>query len=580
MIRSIAQASEWGTIHKTADIDAFADEIHTFNPRSLSGLQQKIRGACLLHGWFNQEMSNAIVNNNKRSHSQRGTLRLQQFMSQLEPHFTTRFQDIIRSIVRHSHFTDAKKHEVTRPVALGMEKDSHSHAENNKTLQRAIGEAVLLHERIVSELRVDVAGETMSVADSEMLERSPHRAESAEVWKARQETHLKASEVLHPNFSSLLEWRKRMTHNDGYDHPLQEAYSAPFHWRESDAHAFIKHVPDNVLPTHNNFIEHHQQRLGRTHLMPFDHDPAWNATALARHEEQLNPYEHANELLENISEVLHLVRPQYSQWFEDEEIHEIDLYVRGNAAFSFCVPNYMNGTTYTKMSLVKSHTDIEDLTHEIGHGVTSRIIQCLPIEFRTYLDPGLTITEIPALAMEYFCASYWNRFYDKEQHIRAIRRRLEESVQCITRSALFLEFQKEITTDPQHTASEYWGDCFVQLMEKHCSPLIHWDRLARYKRNYWQQQADLFDMPFSDLDVGMAELAALQFYEHYLEDPKETIRAFERGHRLWSRGRMRDIYKAWGLDFVRPSSKQFPRYLQKRMGFVEKQWNNPKIAPS
>src|SRR5205085_2362486 len=104
--------------------------------------------------------------------------------------------------------------------------------------------------------------------------------------------------------------------------------------------------------------------------------------------------------------------------------------------------------------------------------------------------------EVASMAMELFSMNYWDVFFsDDEQLKRAKEHQLERVITIFPWIATIDKFQHWLYEHPHHTEEER-TTAWVSILNEFSDNVIDYSGLDAYRRNLWQRQLHLFEVPF------------------------------------------------------------------------------------
>ena len=107
---------------------------------------------------------------------------------------------------------------------------------------------------------------------------------------------------------------------------------------------------------------------------------------------------------------------------------------------------------------------------------------------------------------------------------------------------------RQIYTNKTHSVeerSEFW----LSLLDEFGSSVVNWSGFEKTRKNQWQKQLHLFEVPFYYIEYGMAQLGAIAIWKNFREDPKKTIEDYKAALSLGYTKTIPEIYQAAGIQF-------------------------------
>jgi oligoendopeptidase F len=85
-------------------------------------------------------------------------------------------------------------------------------------------------------------------------------------------------------------------------------------------------------------------------------------------------------------------------------------------------------------------------------------------------------------------------------------------------------------------------------LRKRFGPRIDWSGFEELKETSWQGQLHLFQVPFYYIEYGIAQLGALQMWQHHRRDAADGLARYARAMRLGNTKPLPELFEAAGLN--------------------------------
>jgi oligoendopeptidase F len=149
--------------------------------------------------------------------------------------------------------------------------------------------------------------------------------------------------------------------------------------------------------------------------------------------------------------------------------------------------------------------------------------------------------------------------------MRAKEQQLERVVTIFPWIATIDKFQHWLYSHPGHTEEERSAQ-WLNILEEFTSPVMNNEGLEEFRKNSWQRQLHLFEVPFYYIEYGIAQLGAIGLWKQYKENPGQAINNYITALENGGTKTLPKLFELAGLEF-----NFSPDYIQGLMKFVEKQ---------
>ena len=169
------------------------------------------------------------------------------------------------------------------------------------------------------------------------------------------------------------------------------------------------------------------------------------------------------------------------------------------------------------MNAVGAHRDVETMLHEAGHAFHALAAREQPLH--AYRGAPIEFCEVASMGMELLAAPHLGEFYPEEDARRARRDHLEGIIKFFPWMAAVDAFQHWIYTHPQHTREERAAQ-WVALMDRF-GGIEDYLGYEQCRAHMWHRQLHIFEIPFYYVEYGIAQLGALQLWQHSTREPAQ-----------------------------------------------------------
>jgi oligoendopeptidase F len=432
---------------------------------------------------------------------------------------------------------------------------------------------------ISGKMMVEVKGKEYTLQQAARFLEDPDRNLREEVYHKINKRRLQDKQELNQLFASLLNKRHQVALNADFvtytDYRFIEL--GRFDYSKEDCFQFHEAVKLHVMPLVNQLNEAKKKKLGLETLRP------WDIEAEPAGIEPLRPFKTGEELTEKTIACFDALiaepgiasgNPPEAEteggksFFGDclrkmKTMGRLDLESRkGKAPGGYNCPLAESGAPFIFMNAAGQLDDVTTMVHEGGHAVHSFLSHDL--ELNGFKEYPTEIAEVASMAMELFSMDKWHVFFSaKEELTRAKEQQLERVISLFPWIATIDKFQHWIYSNPEHTEEERNKQWFV-ILEEFSSPVIDFTGLDEYRRNAWQRQLHLFEVPFYYIEYGIAQLGAVGLWQQYKQDPESAIKNYINALALGGTRTLPELFKTAGLQF-----DLSPGHISKLMLFVK-----------
>ncbi len=385
------------------------------------------------------------------------------------------------------------------------------------------------------ELTMPQAGKLLEETDADLRQRS---------WRAVAERRLQDVEKLREIYDKMRPLRQRIARNAGFENFRDYAFRAlrRFDYTPAMCEAFHAGVETHVVPLRRQILEERAQAMGTNSVRPWDLavDPLGRAP--------LRPFEGAEELVEGAHQVFAKLDESLGELFAElRDGTSLDLESRkGKAPGGYQATRYRQRKPFIFMNAAGTARDVETMLHEAGHAFHTMLSRHDALNhYRN--GYGSEIAEVASMTMELLTYDFMDPFYSEEENLRHRRKHLEGIVQVLCWIAQIDAFQHWIYTNPEHTTAER-DRAWLELDERF-SPGVDWSGLEDFRREYWQRQLHLFEVPFYYIEYGIAQLGALQLWGQYKEGANGALANYRRALSLGGSKPLPELFGAAELPF-------------------------------
>ncbi len=416
--------------------------------------------------------------------------------------------------------------------------------EENISLNAEIQTLTQKYGSITGGMSVEIDGENLTMPQAGKLLQSEKREIRKAAFDAINEVRLKSKEEIHSIFDELLSKRNQVARNAGYENFRDYKFVSlgRFDFTKEDCFNFHESIASEVTPLVNKIYAEKREKLGLDKLRP------WDTNATLPGKSELKPFSSAEELVTKSIKSFGMIDEYFGQALADmKELGHLDLASKpGKSPGGYNYPLYESGAPFIFMNAVGTPRDLVTMMHEGGHAVHSFLSHGL--EFSAFKSCPSEVAELASMSMELMSMKHWDEFYSKEDLKRAKKEHLEDSIMALPWIAMVDKFQHWIYENPEHTAEERDLE-WVAINKSLGNSVVNWDDSGEVRKNTWQKQLHIFELPFYYIEYGMAQLGAIAVWKNFKENPEKTIAQYKEALSVGYTLSVPEIYEKAGIKF-------------------------------
>lgn len=440
---------------------------------------------------------------------------------------------------------------VKSSIELFREKNVQINAEIQVLTQKYSG--------ITGGMEVEFNGNQLTMPQAGKLLQSTDREERSAVYSAINKIRLSSKNEINDIFNSLIQKRNEIASNAEFENFRDYKFKSlgRFDFTKEDCFAFHDSIAKEVTPLVDQLLVKKRNELKLDVLKP------WDTNATMPGKEALKPFSDSDELIDKSITVFHKIDQYFGDALSDmRDLGHLDLASKpGKSPGGYNYPLYESGAPFIFMNAVGTPRDLVTMMHEGGHAVHSFLTHSL--SYATFKSCPSEVAELASMSMELMSMDYWNIFYEDEQELkRAKREHLEDSIMALPWIAMVDKFQHWIYENPNHSTVER-EEKWLSITDELGNGVVNWSGLDEEKRNVWQKQLHIFELPFYYIEYGMSQLGAIAIWKNYKENPEKTITQYKEALALGYTKSVPEIYKTAGIKFDFSAE-----YIKELMSFI------------
>ena len=459
-----------------------------------------------------------------------------------------------------SEFADAFNHRLAGHPALdelpprhdlmikGILTDIAIFREENIPLQVEEAKLETEHSTITGAMTVEFDGEERTFSQMALYFENTNRSIREAAWRAVVERMEQDSERLSGIYDELIRIRHQIALNAGFDDYRPYIFEAKHRYDYSidDCLEFHDSIERVCVPMMHELQERRREALGVATLRPWDVGEKSGGGVDIHGRPPLAPFEDVERLISGCSNVFHGMSPELGGMFDMlRERNSLDLESRkGKAPGGYQANLEKTRIPFIFMNAAGTHDNLSTMLHEAGHAFHSCYSSNL--ELIGDRNPPIEFAEVASMSMELMSQPEWSEFYSDEDARRAKLEDLEKIVCFLPWMATIDAFQHWVYANPGHTheeRSEQWLE-----LRRRFGPRTDWSGFNELKETSWQSQLHLFQVPFYYIEYGIAQLGAIQLWQHHRRDSKDGLARYARAMKLGNTKPLPELFEAAGLD--------------------------------
>ena len=412
---------------------------------------------------------------------------------------------------------------------------------------------------IASEMDITWDGEKMTLPKASVILKDTDRNKRAEVYHLIQDRRLQDKDKFDRLFNELVALRHKIAVNAEFENFRDYKFveMCRFSYTKKDCFDFHEAIQKEAVPIIEHIDAKRKEQLELSELRP------WDAQVDVTGKPALKPFVDSDELIRKTINCFNEIDPYFGSCIQImSEMAYLDLDSRpGKAPGGFNYPLYEIGVPFIYMNSAGTLRDLVTMVHEGGHAIHSFLSRDLKLT--VFKDLTSEIAELASMSMELNSMEHWHHFFENEEDLkRAKCEQLEQVIETLPWVAQIDKFQHWIYENPEHTVKQR-EDCWEDLMGQFGSSVVDWTGLEIERKNLWQKQLHLFEVPFYYIEYGMAQLGAIAMWRNYKTNPTTAIEKYKKALSLGYTKSISETFSEAGIEF------NFTReYVKDLMDFV------------
>ncbi len=415
--------------------------------------------------------------------------------------------------------------------------------EENVARETAVAKLTQQYQKVSGGMTVEFEGKEQTLARMARLQEEPDRARRALAWEAVTERRLQDADKLDDIFDRLLKLRHEIALAAGFKDFRDYTFAnyERFDYTPEDCLRFHAAIEHHVVPLMRELQSQRRQKLEVDPLRP------WDLGVDPDHLPPLQPFEESSELLRKCHHIFSKLDPRFGDYFQilrKQELVDLDNR-KGKAPGGYQSTLSEARVPFIFMNAVGAHRDVETMLHEAGHAFHALAAREQPLH--AYRGAPIEFCEVASMGMELLAAPHLGEFYPEDDVRRARRDHLEGIIKFFPWMAAVDAFQHWIYTHPQHTREERAAQ-WIALMDRF-GGIEDYSGYETCRAHMWHRQLHIFEIPFYYVEYGIAQLGALQLWQHARANLSEAVDHYLRGLALGGSRPLPELFAEAGLAF-------------------------------
>ena len=483
------------------------------------------------------------------------------FMLEIQPKIQP-YADLLNKKLLASPFVNELNPDTFFTYLRSVKKNIALFREENIPIQAELSVLQQQFGTVSAKMTVELQGKEFTLQQAAKFLENSDRNVRELAYRKINERRLQDKDVLNSLFSSLIEMRQQIATNAGFKNYSDYRFAelGRFDYTKEDCFQFHEAVKQHVLPVVNEIYKKKKQQLGLTSLRP------WDIEAAAATEKILTPFKTAEELLEKTIRCFDKLNPFFGNCLRKmNSLGQLDLDSRkGKAPGGYNCPLAESGAPFIFMNAAGKMSDVTTMVHEGGHAVHSFLAH--PLSLNGFKEYPMEIAEVASMSMELFSMEHWEIFFSSDEELaQAKRKQLESIITIFPWIATIDKFQHWIYENPKHNLAER-EESWVKILNEFTPESIDVSELDEFRKNFWQKQLHLFEVPFYYIEYAIAQLGAIGLWMQFKKDKESALFNYTNALALGGTKTLPALFETAGLSF-----NFSPEAIKTQIDFVQKE---------
>ena len=413
---------------------------------------------------------------------------------------------------------------------------------------------------IAGAMSVTIEGTEYTLEQASNFLKDQDRNIRKNVYETIQARRLQDRKQLDKLFNNLIAMRQQVASNAGFANFRDYQFQAlgRFDYNTNDCLAFHDAIAKEVVPILKANSLKRAVKMGLKTLSPFDTEVDITGKAA------LKPFANGEELIDKTIQCFSKISPELGNYLAIMKANQlVDLDARkGKAPGGYNYPLAETGAPFIFMNSANSVRDLTTMVHEGGHAIHTFVSSHLLLN--DFKHTPSEVAELASMSMELISMNHWDVFFDNEADLKSAKEeQLKDTLKTLPWVATIDAFQHWLYTNPTHSIAERTA-AWENIFDRFGANFVDWSDYPEQKKNLWQKQLHLFEVPFYYIEYAIAQLGAIAIYRNYLADPEKTLEQYLAALKLGYTKSMKEIYETAGIRFDFSAA-----YIKELMDFLK-----------
>ena len=413
---------------------------------------------------------------------------------------------------------------------------------------------------IAGAMSVTIEGTEYTLEQASNFLKDQDRNIRKNVYETIQARRLQDRKQLDKLFNNLIAMRQQVASNAGFANFRDYQFQAlgRFDYNANDCLAFHDAIAKEVVPILKANSLKRAVKMGLKTLSPFDTEVDITGKAA------LKPFANGEELIDKTTQCFTKISPELGNYLAIMKANQlVDLDARkGKAPGGYNYPLAETGAPFIFMNSANSVRDLTTMVHEGGHAIHTFVSSHLLLN--DFKHTPSEVAELASMSMELISMNHWDVFFDNEADLKSAKEeQLKDTLKTLPWVATIDAFQHWLYTNPTHSIAERTA-AWENIFDRFGANFVDWSDYPEQKKNLWQKQLHLFEVPFYYIEYAIAQLGAIAIYRNYLADPEKTLEQYLAALKLGYTKSIKEIYETAGIRFDFSAA-----YIKELMDFLK-----------
>lgn len=551
---------------KWEDIKHYYDLLLERQISSAEELQQWLRDRSELEAALEEDFAWRYIRMTCDTTSEEIKQAFEYFATEIEPN-TAEYTNKLNEKLLSNPYTEQLDHDTYFIYLRSLKKQFELFRDENIPLFTSLQLEQQKYGAIAGAMSIHYKDQEYTLEQAANFLKDTDRSVRREVYEKIQERRLQDRQQLDELFDHLVALRTEVAKNAGFANFRDYQFQAlgRFDYTPEDCISFHTAIEQEIVPVLRRFSEERKAKLGLDTLQPYDTEVDTSGLPA------LKPFNNGEELIDKSIRCFTELHPYMGECLRIMKANNLlDLESRkGKAPGGYNYPLAESGAPFIFMNSANAMRDLTTMVHEGGHAIHTFISSGL--ELNDFKHTPSEVAEVASMSMELISMDHWDVFFsDPEELRRAKEDQLKDVLKTFPWVATIDAFQHWIYTNPEHSAEER-GAAWEELFERFGANFTDWSGYPKAKRNLWQKQLHLFEVPFYYIEYAMAQLAAIAVYKNYKENPEKGIENYLSALKLGYTRTIREIYETAGVrfDFSAAYIRELSQFIVKELELIK-----------